>query len=321
MRLGVSTDFGAKTADEWVSANKELGLGTVVFPLNARDDVNRIKEYKEKADNAGIEIAEVGIWRNAIDANPELEKENLQYSIDQLAMADSIGAKCCVNVVGAYLGSRWDGAHRDNFSRDAWNKSVKMIQTIIDEVNPKNTYFTIEPMPWMIPTGPEEYLNLIEDVARDRFAVHMDIINMINCPERYFFPEEFLEKTFSLLHGKIKSCHLKDVNLLGDFTFQLRECACGEGTFPIELYAELASKENLDMPMIIEHLSGDSKYRASVEYVKKRLNIEDKYLLLAVAQGFDERKGLKDFFELSSMLPDNYQIVLLGAHKQEIAIG
>jgi len=274
MRLGVSTDFGAKTADEWVAANTELGLGAVVFPLNARDDEIRIKEYKEKANIAGLEIAEVGIWRNAIDANPELAKENLQYSIDQLAMADAIGANCCVNVVGAYSGSRWDGPHRDNFSKEAWKKSVKMIQTIIDEVNPRNTFFTIEPMPWMIPTGPEEYLNLIEDVARDRFAVHMDIINMINCPERYFYPEEFLENTFSLLNGKIKSCHLKDVNLLPDFTFQLKECACGEGTFPIELYAKLVSKENPNMPMIIEHLHGDNEYRESIEYVMKRLSID-----------------------------------------------
>lgn len=271
MRLGVSSDLGAKNAQEWVKANKELGLEAVVFPLNAYSDDATIAEYKKAADDANLVIAEVGIWRNAIDANAEIEKENIRYSIDQLALADRIGAKCCVNVVGAYSGSRWDGPTRDNFSKEAWNKSVKMIQTIIDEVKPKNTFFTIEPMPWMIPTGPEEYLRLIEDVARDEFAVHMDIINMINCPERYFFPEEFLDKTFSLLKGKIRSCHLKDVNLLGDFTFQLRECACGEGTFPIERYAELAGAENPDMPMIIEHLQGDQAYRDSVEYVKKRL--------------------------------------------------
>lgn len=273
MRLGVSTDLGAKSATEWIEANKDLGLGAVVFPLNAQAENSKIDEYAKAAKEADIVIAEVGIWRNAIDADEKQAKENMQYSIDQLALADRIGARCCVNVVGAYSGSRWDGGVRDNFSKEAWNKSVKMIQTIIDEVKPQNTYLSIEPMPWMIPTCPEEYLRLIEDVARDRFAVHMDIINMINCPERYFFPEEFLDRTFDLLKGKIRSCHLKDVNLLNDFTFQLRECACGEGTFPIEKYAELASRENPDMPMIIEHLSGDSAYRESVQYVKKRLKL------------------------------------------------
>lgn len=77
-------------------------------------------------------------------------------------LADKIGARCCVNVTGALSGERWDGPHRDNFSKEAWKKNVRTIQTIIDEAKPQNTYFTIEPMPWMIPTGPEEYLNLIE---------------------------------------------------------------------------------------------------------------------------------------------------------------
>jgi len=36
------------------------------------------------------------------------------------------------------------------------------------------------PMPWMIPTGPKDYAKLIDEIDRDRFAVHMDVINMIN---------------------------------------------------------------------------------------------------------------------------------------------
>lgn len=55
--------------------------------------------------------------------------------------------------------------------------------------------------------------------------------------ERYFFHEEFLEETFDLLHGKIRSCHLKDILLLPEYTFRLKECACGEGTLNIEKYS------------------------------------------------------------------------------------
>lgn len=271
MNLGVSTDLGAKNAKQWAERNKELGLGAAVFPLNSKADDATITEYVNAAKEADILIAEVGIWCNAIDANPEIARRNLEYSIEQLALADRIGARCCVNVVGAVSGDRWDGPSRDNFTKEAWKKSVSMIQTVIDEVNPRNTFFTIEPMPWMIPTGPEEYLQLIEDVARDRFAVHMDIINMINRADRYFKPEEFLDRCFELLKGKIRSCHLKDVTLLGEYTFQLCECACGEGEFPIEKYVELALREDPQMPIIIEHLHSDEEYRESVKYVKKRL--------------------------------------------------
>ncbi len=272
MKLGVSTDLGASDAKEWASLNKELGLEAVVFPLSSKDEEERIDEYVKAANESGITIAEVGVWRNAIDSDKNVMTENLRYSIDQLVLADRIQAKCCVNVAGAISGTRWDGPHKDNFSKEAWKKTVKMIQTVIDEANPKNTYFAIEPMPWMIPTGPEEYLHLIEDVARDRFAVHMDIINMINCAERFFFPEDFVEKTFDLLRNHVKSCHLKDVKLLGDYTFQLRECACGDGDFPLEKYVETAVKYNPNMPFIIEHLHSDEEYRESVLYVRKRLS-------------------------------------------------
>ena len=61
-------------------------------------------------------------------------------------------------------------------------------------------------------------------------------------------------------------------------------------------------------------------FKPSVSNFKKKLGIEGKYLLLGVAQGFDERKGLKDFFKLSEMLPEGYQMVLLGAMEEEIAI-
>ena len=125
----------------------------------------------------------------------------------------------------------------------------------------------------MIPSSPDEYLRLIEDVDRAEFGTHLDVVNMITTPRRYFFNEEFLEECFVKLHGTIVSCHLKDIRLKPEYTFQLEECACGDGTLNIELYARLASSEAPDMPMIIEHLSTDEEYVSSVKYVKTVLGI------------------------------------------------
>ena len=96
--------------------------------------------------------------------------------------------------------------------------------------------------------------------------------NMITTPRRYFFNDEFLGECFQKLHGTIVSCHLKDIMLKQEYTFQLQECACGEGTLDIELYAQLASAENPRMPMIIEHLDADEEYVSSVRYVRQRLS-------------------------------------------------
>ena len=54
---------------------------------------------------------------------------------------------------------------------------------------------------------------------------------------------------------------------------------------------------------------------------RKEYNIEDKYLILGLAYDWkDPRKGLEDFIKLSSTLPNNYQIVLVGTNDEIDAI-
>ena len=158
-----------------------------------------------------------------------------------------------------------------NFSKELWDDAVKMIRQIIDSVRPRHTKFSIESMPWMIPSSPDEYLRLLEDVDRPEFATHLDVVNMITSPQRYFFNDDFLRECFAKLKGTICSCHLKDIKLKEEYTFQLEESSCGEGSLDLELSASLASAENPCMPMIIEHLDTDQEYFDSVKYVKERL--------------------------------------------------
>lgn len=272
MILGLSSPLSHSSAKEWGEKHASLGCKALVFPLSCKNSDDEIDEYVQAAKDNNLVIAEVGIWKNVLAKDEKERKEAIDYSIGQLKLADRIGAKCCVNIVGTPYGPRWDGGYAGNFTKEAWQMAVESIQHIIDEAKPVNTKFSIETMPWMYPTSPDEYLRLIEDVNRKEFGVHLDIVNMINCPERYFFNEAFMEDTFNKLGDKILSCHLKDVLLLEGYTFQLRESACGEGTLNLEKYAELATKYNPEMPMIIEHLNTDDEYLASLSYVKNRLN-------------------------------------------------
>ncbi|MCR4735261.1 MAG: sugar phosphate isomerase/epimerase [Treponema sp.] len=273
MYLGISSSLAHTSPEEWAKKHKELGLKSVVFPVDCNAGEEKIMAYKNAADLEGLTIAEVGIWRNTLSANLEERQKMIDYSVNQLKMADKIGARCCVNVVGTPYGPRWDGGYRENFSEELWTMAVKMIQEIIDRAEPKNTKFSIESMPWMIPSSPDEYIRLIKEVNRPAFGAHLDVVNMITSPDRYFFNDRFLEECFTKLKGKICSCHLKDINLKQEFTFQLEECACGKGTLDIELFAKLASEEDDQMPMIIEHLTTDEEYIESVAYVKKRLSL------------------------------------------------
>jgi len=272
MYLGISSSLEHGSPKEWALKHKALGLEAVVFPVCCEDGEDTVMAYKKAADEAGLTIAEVGVWRNTLAADPDERGHWIDYAVGQLRMADAIGASCCVNVVGTPYGPRWDGGYRDNFSPELWDMAVSMIRQILDTARPKHTKFCVESMPWMIPGSPDEYLRLIEEVDRAEFGTHLDVVNMITTPRRYFFNDEFLRECFQKLHGSIVSCHLKDILLKQEYTFQLQECACGEGTLDIELYARLASAENPCMPMIIEHLTTDEEYVASVRYVRDRLS-------------------------------------------------
>ena len=271
MRLGIASALHHESPQQWAERHKELGCRSVVFPLNCNDSRERINAYAEAARENDLVIAEVGIWNNMLDADSEKRKANIDYNIRQLILADEIGAVCAVNIAGTPHGPRWDGGYRENFSPETFDMTVATIQYILKQADVKKTSFSIESMPWMIPSGPQEYLELIKRVDHPRFAAHLDLVNMITSPRRYFFNDEFIKECFDVLKGHICSCHLKDIRLKEEFTFQLQECAVGDGTLDIRLYAELATAENADMPMIIEHLSTDEEYIRSMNYTKELL--------------------------------------------------
>ena len=271
MYLGISSPLQHTTPEDWAAKHKALGLKAINFPISYLEGEDKYMAYKKAADAAGLSISEVGIWRNTLAADPAERAKWIEYSIGQLQMAEEIGATCCVNVVGTPYGPRWDGGYRGNFSTELWADAIKMIRQIIDAVKPRHTKFCIESMPWMIPSSPDECLRLLEDVDRAEFATHLDVVNMITSPQRFFFNDEFLYECFSKLKGTIVSCHLKDIKLKEEYTFQLEESACGDGSLDLELYASLASSENPVMPMIIEHLVTDQEYFDSIRYVREKL--------------------------------------------------
>ena len=271
MILGLSSPLQHNSPEEWAENMKKLGAPAINFPLDHQADPALIRAYQEAAEKNGLVMAEVGVWRNTLAENPEEREKWIRYAVGQLRLADQLGARCCVNVLGTPCGPRWDGGYRGNFSKEVYEDAVRMIRRIIDEVKPQNTCYAIESMPWMVPSGPDEYKKLVEDVDREAFGVHLDIVNMITSPERYFFSDQFLKECFEKLSGRIVSCHLKDIRLKEEYTFQLEETACGKGTLDIRLYAELATAEREDMPMIIEHLETDEEYLETLRYVQELL--------------------------------------------------
>ncbi len=269
MRLGISSSWTHTSPEDWANQMVEMGCRSVVFPVDYHTKVNLIDEYVKAANERDFVIAEVGAWCNPLDKDAGSRAAAMERCVEQLKLADYVGARCCVNISGS-ASDKWDGAAFENFSDEFYDGVVNSIREILDKANPKNTFYTIEPMPWTVPVSPDEYLSLIKDVNHEQFAVHMDIVNWLCSWDRYFKQREFMDDVFAKLGAYIKSCHLKDAILLDGFTFQIKEMPCGQGKFDMDYYVDKINALDSQMPVLIEHLHSENEFRESMKYVNKR---------------------------------------------------
>lgn len=268
MRIGGGIEREYHNPEEWVRLVKDLGYSAVLCPVDSSSDRATRRDYLRAAQREDLLIGEVGVWRNCLSKNDRERKAALEYAKAQLALADEMGASCCVNILGSRSKTAWDGFCAENYDADVYAMAVDGIREIIDEVTPRHTYYTIEPMPWMMPDSPEAYLKLIRDVARDGFAVHLDFVNMINCPERYCKSTEFIKHCFDLLGPFICSIHGKDVLMEQAYTTLIHETMPGKGTLDYKKILAMVEKLGPDMPLFVEHLPDYETYREATAYVR-----------------------------------------------------
>ena len=73
-------------------------------------------------------------------------------------------------------------------------------------------------------------------------------------------------------------------------------------------------------PIRVIHNGVDTTtFRVKSNALRKKLGLVDKFVVLGVSNnGFSGRKGLDDFIELSKLLNNNYQIIMIGLKKEEL---
>ncbi len=268
MRLGGPILASFDSAAEWIALLQKEGYRAALCPVAAAASDSEVEEYRKASAEADIVVAEVGAWSNPISSDPSERQKALDYCKTQLELADRIGARCCVNIAGS-RGSRWDGPHPDNLSEETFAMVVQSVQEIIDSVGPSETFYTLEPMPWIFPDSPDSYLRLMEAVDRHRFAVHLDIVNMINNPWRCFFSAQFTDDCFSKLGPAIKSCHGKDTIIRDSLTVHLEEAAPGQGMFDFSALFRGMKGLPEDTPLMLEHLQTMEEYRAAASHLRR----------------------------------------------------
>jgi sugar phosphate isomerase/epimerase len=256
-------------AASWAGAIKGAGYAAANLPFDRNTPDHQVAAYLEIAARQDIMIAEVGAWSNPIDPDPLKAAQAIVNCQENLAWAERIGAKCCVNIAGSRNPKKWDGPHADNFSSDTFDLIVETTRKIIDAVKPRRAFYTLETMPWIFPSSPDEYLALLRAIDRPAFGVHLDPVNMINCPERAYRTGDFLRECFAKLGPFIRGCHAKDIILRDSLTLHLDECQPGLGILDYGVFLRELSKLDGEIPLVLEHLKTEEEYSAAAAHVRK----------------------------------------------------
>jgi sugar phosphate isomerase/epimerase len=250
--------------------HRRLGYSAAYCPdMATLADAKLLDEIKRAFAAENVLIAEVGAWKNLLDPDPVKRRENLDYVTQRCALADAVGALCCVDIAGSFNPSSWYGPDPRNLSREFFDATVDNCRHILDAVKPTRTHFTIEMMGWNLPDGPDAYLELIRAVDRKAFAVHLDVCNGINCPQRFYHNTDFIHECFRKLGQFIISCHAKDLRWDIEINLHFEEVVPGRGQVDYRAYLGELALLGRDVPLMLEHLKTAEEYDEGRLYIRE----------------------------------------------------
>lgn len=273
IRLGAPIFNAGKSGESWggeswACAVRAKGYSAAYCPLKNDASDAAIFEFAAAAAKHDIVIAEVGAWNsNPISIDDAERRRSIAFNQAQLALADRIGARCCVNIAGS-RSPAWSGPHPDNLSNDTFNLIVESVRKIIDEVKPTRTFYALECMQWVFPDSIESYERLIKAIDRPAFAAHLDPVNLVNCPARYYDTTTLIRDCFRRLGPLLRCCHAKDVLMDRKAIVHIDEVRPGIGTLDYATYLTELARVAPDAPLMLEHLPNEAEYDLATVHIR-----------------------------------------------------
>ena len=97
--------------------------------------------------------------------------------------------------------------------------------------------------------------------------MHLDPVNLVCSPQRYYGNGELIRECFEKLGPYIKSCHAKDILLQTKLTTHLDEVRPGTGGLDYAVFLKELSRFP-GTPLMLEHLSNAEEYEKAAEHVR-----------------------------------------------------
>jgi sugar phosphate isomerase/epimerase len=267
VRLGAPVAAKSPDPDELALAHRAIGYRAAYCPNVPLQDTDRLRATREAFARHDVVIAEVGRWCNLLDADADKRRQNLQTVTDGLALAEAIGARCCVDIAGSFNATSWFGPHPENLSPKFFDAAVENARKIIDAVKPTRAKFCYEMMGWALPDSPESCAKLVKAVDRPGFGVHLDPCNLVNSPAKFYHNRDVLNACFDQLGPWIVSCHAKDLAWEVEMNVHFREVVPGKGELDYPTFLRRLAALPQNPPLMIEHLAKPEEYAAAAKHI------------------------------------------------------
>ncbi len=266
IRLGAPIFDPPADPRELARLHRQLGYSAAYVPTSLENaNSATLREFAAAFAAEDVLLAEVGAWGNMAD--PARRAAHLEVVCRRLALADAVGARCCVNYLGSLSASDDFGPCPANFSADGFELAVQTVRHILDTVRPIRSFFALEFMTWCLPDSVDAMLALLDAIDRPRLAVHLDPANLIQSARQYCDTAAVIRDAFHRLGPLIVSCHAKDVIASADLTIHIHECPPGQGVLDYPTLLASAARLRNDLPIMLEHLPNAAAYAAAREHL------------------------------------------------------
>lgn len=281
MRLGApfaAEVFAEETDDPTALAkgHRAKGYGAAFCPEISLKDPGHIRAVETAFAAEDVLIAELhGLISfedagNLIDPDSEKRAAWHEHLCERFAQADEVGARCFLEMPGTCDPNSFYMPHPGNLTDECRDMIVERVREVIDAVRPRRTKFALEMMPFIHPSDPDSYVELLKAVDRESFGVHLDPVNILNSPDRCFNNGKLIKECFDKLGGAILSCHVKDVTLLpASFPIGIEQCRTGTGLVDYRTYLSELNRLPPDTPLMTEPMPGmqEHDYDLARDYI------------------------------------------------------
>lgn len=237
----------------------------------ASDEWNEASDSDIRELHAALKQHDVSFYTLHLCVNnihPDLsERRKIQKKVARMVeTAERIGLSFVVSHTGSCAESPTK-PHRDNWTKETWEASVKAIRQILRDTAGSRVSLGIEALNPCNINNPQAHVRLREDVGDKRVKVTLDPTNMLNTAV-YYRTTELIEECFALLGEDILYAHAKDVLWTPEMLPAFKWVIPGTGTMDYETYLVHLSRMKNPRTLMLEFLS-EGQYPQAKQFIEE----------------------------------------------------